>query len=66
MEEQLLGKLNSIRGVINFNTALLERLHTDEQKDYKAIADLNRCNAKLQDELEEVQIVLNDIGFYNS
>jgi hypothetical protein len=66
MEEQLLGKLNSIRGVISFNTALLERLHTDEQNDYKAIADLNRCNAKLQDELEEVQIVLNDIGFYNS
>ncbi len=66
MEEQLLGKLNSIRGVISFNTALLERLHTEEQKDHKAIADLNRCNANLQSELEEVQIVLNDIGFYNS
>ena len=66
MEEQLIEKVQSLRQIINFNCAVLERMEAEENKDYQTIAELKQCNSDLQNELEDVQLLLHDLGFYNS
>ena len=66
MEEQLIEKVQSLRQIINFNCAVLERMEAEANKDYKTIAELKQCNSDLQNELEDVQLLLHDLGFYNS
>ena len=66
MEEQLIEKVNSLRQIINFNCAVLERMEAEDNKDYATIAELKQCNSDLQDELEDVQLLLHETGYYNS
>ena len=65
-EEQLIKKVYDLRQVILFNAAILDRMEAEERKDYKTIADLKQCNVDLQSEMEEVQLLLHDLGYYNS
>ena len=65
-EEQLIKKVHDLRQVINFNAAIIDRMEAEEKKDYKTIADLKQCNVDLQSEMEEVQLLLHDLGYYNS
>lgn len=65
-EEQLIKKVHDLRQVINFNAAIIDRMEAEEKKDYKTIADLKQCNIDLQSEMEEVQLLLHDLGYYNS
>ena len=66
MEEQLIEKVQSLRQIINFNCAVLDRMQAEDNKDYQTIAELKQCNADLQDELEDVQLLLHETGYYNS
>ena len=66
MEEQLIKKVNSLRQIINFNFAVLERMGAEVNKDYATIAELKQRNSDLQDELEDVQLLLHETGYYNS
>jgi len=66
MEEQLIEKVNSLRQIINFNCAVLERMEAEVNKDYVTIAELKQCNSDLQNELEDVQLLLHETGYYNS